>query len=367
MSLNLQVFNSSVTRLGVVDVITGLTWEEKFADAGSFELWCPVNDQNIDLLQEDNLLWIGGDSAGLIEFKELTSDDEGTQTIHVQGRTCECYLDFRTIYPRIVTSGKVSAVMRKLLTDHVISPSDTNRVISGIELDSSQTVLGSSISFQRTGDTVLLACSDLGQSHALGFKLKFVPQSKKFIFQIYQGTNRTVDQTATTPVLFSSELDDILESTYSHNKSNYRNVAYTAGEGEGSDRQVVSTGTATGLNRRELFVDARDLQSTKDDGSTISSSEYTAMLVERGKSKLEDYKDIKTFSATVRTFGVTSYIYGKDFQLGDTVTVYDARLKVQVNAMVTAVMKTFDEDGERLDITFGYSQPTLANKLRRMV
>ena len=214
---------------------------------------------------------------------------------------------------------------------------------------------------------MLLACSDLGQSHALGFKLKFVPKNKKFIFQIYQGTNRTVDQTATTPVLFSSELDDILESTYSHNKSNYKSMAYIAGEGEGSNRLIASTGTVTGLARRELFVDARDLQSTKDDGSTISSSEYTAMLIERGKSKLEDYKDIKTFSATVRTFGVTSYTYGKDFQLGDTVTIYDARLKVQVNAMVTAAMKTFDEDGERLDITFGYSQPTLANKLRRIV
>lgn len=367
MALNLQVFNKNINRLGVVDVITGLTWTERFADAGSFELWCPINDQNIELLQEDNLLWIGGDSAGLIEFKELTSDENNTQTIHVQGRTCECYLDFRTIYPRIASTGKVSALMQKLLTDHVISPTDTDRTIPGIELDPNQAALGDPVSFQKTGDTVLMGCTDLGQSHAIGFRLKFIPADKKFLFQAYQGVNHTIDQTTETPVLFSSELDDILESSYSHNKSNYRNVAYTAGEGEGSNRTVISTGEVTGLERREVFIDARDLQSTRDDGTAISTAEYNAMLLQRGKSKLEDYKDIKTFSATIRTFGITSYVYGTDFQLGDTVTIYDARLKVKTNAMVTETMKTFDEDGERLDITFGYGQPTLANKLKRMV
>ena len=29
MGLNLYVFDSSITPLGVIDVVTGLTWEEK--------------------------------------------------------------------------------------------------------------------------------------------------------------------------------------------------------------------------------------------------------------------------------------------------------------------------------------------------
>jgi hypothetical protein len=76
MGLNLYVFDNEINPIGIIDVVTGLTWEEKFADAGSFELWCPLNDQNVELLQEDYLLWIGGESAGVIEFKELTSDSE---------------------------------------------------------------------------------------------------------------------------------------------------------------------------------------------------------------------------------------------------------------------------------------------------
>lgn len=366
MSLNLYVFSrDTLTPLGFLDVVTGLTWEERFADAGSFELWAPVNDQNIALLQEDNLLWNGGESVGMIEFKELTADDEDTQTIHIQGRMCECFLDFRTIYPAMIKTGKPSKIMRLLVENYLISPTDTKRKIPNIELDSDQTDYGSSISYQRTGSTVLIGCSDLGQAYAIGFRLKFLPKDKKLVFQVYQGTNRTMDQTAVTPILFSSDLDDILESTYSHNKSELRNFAYVAGEDSGSARKVESIGDSSGLDRRELFVDARDLQTENEDGSAISDSEYRAMLVERGKENLEDYKDIKSFSATLRTFGVTSYRYGTDFFLGDTVTVYDARLKVKTNAMVTAVMTTYDESGEQLDITFGYGQPTIATKLKR--
>lgn len=365
MSLELYVFDSNLTRIGMVDIVTGLTWREQFADAGNFELWCPLNDQNAELLQEDNLLWIGGESAGVIEFKELTSDEDGIKTIHVQGRLAESYLDYRTIYPTVIMTGKISNILRKHVNDNLINPTDTARKIPLIELASDQVAYGPSVSYQKTGDTVLLESSKLCEANSLGFRLQFFPRQTKFVFRVYQGTDRTLDQSEVNPVLFSSDLDDILESNYSHNKSELRNFAYVAGEDSGTSRKVQTVGSAYGLSRRELFVDARDLQSENGDGTTIPSAEYNSMLVERGKTSLEDYKDIESFSATLRTFGVTGYEYGVDFFLGDKVTVYDSRLKVRVNAVITEVMKTFDEDGERLDITFGYEQPTLANKLRR--
>lgn len=364
MELNLYVFDSSITPLGVIDVVTGLTWLEKFSDAGNFELWCPLNDQNAELLKEDNLLWTGGESAGVIEFKELTSDEEGTKTIHIKGRLAESYLDYRTIYPTVIMTGKLSSILRRHVNNNLINPTDTDRKIPLIELASDQVEYGPSISYQKTGDTVLLEVSKLCEANSLGFRLQFLPKQTKFVFRVYKGTDRTLEQSNVTPVLFSSELDDILESSYSHNTSEVRNFAYVAGEDSGKARKIQTVGSSTGLSRRELFVDARDLQSEKD-GTAIPESEYASMLTERGKTSLEDYKDIEEFSATLRAFGVTGYEYGTDFFLGDTVTVYDNELKVKTNAVVTEVAKTYDTDGERLDITFGYGQPTIANKLRR--
>lgn len=425
MELNVWVFDSSsITPLGVIDVVTGLTWEEKFADAGNFELWCPLTDVNVELLQEDNLVWIGGESAGVIEYKELSTDDSGVQTIHIQGRLAESYLDYRTIYPTVSVSGKTSNTLRTLVNNNLINPEDSDRKIPNIELATDQEEFGESASYQKTGDSVLTEASRLCDANNLGFRLQFLPREYKLVFRVYEGTDRTLDQTEVNPVLFSSELDDILESNYSHNKSELRNLAYVAGEDSGENRKVQSVGSASGLSRRELYVDARDIQSevswncvtvtkteildadtnkvrittTKtltnpDTGETKTStssevkfdeyategtvtqestemvpmndSVYYALLSERGKTSLEDYKDIESFSATLRTFGVTGYEYGVDFFLGDKVTVYDARLKVRINAVVTSVMTTYDEDGERLDIVFGYEQPTIANKLKR--
>lgn len=424
MSLNLYVFDNTITPLGVIDVVTGLTWEEKFSDAGNFELWCPLNNQNAELLREDNLLWIGGESAGVIEFKELTSDEEGIETIHIQGRLAESYLDYRTIYPTVSMTGSISDILRKQVDNNLINPKDETRKIPRLELASDQESYGDSTSYQKTGDSVLLEISKLCEANGLGFRLQFFPRAQKFVFRVYQRTNRTIDQNEVDPVLFSSDLDDILESTYSHNKSELRNFAYVAGEDSGADRKIQTVGSESGLSRRELFVDARDLQSevswdcvtetkteildsktsrvritvtkkytnpetgetktettseVKFDESAVAGTvteksteqlpmedeKYFAMLTERGKTSLEDYKDIETFSATIRTFGVTGYLFGKDFFLGDKVTVYDKRLKVKTNAVVTSVLTTYDEDGEHMDITFGYEQPTLADKLKR--
>ena len=365
--ITVYVFDSSITPQGAVDVLTGLNWGEKFSEAGSFELWCPLNDQNAELLREDYFVWLGGtrDTAGIIEFKELEVDEEGTETIHVRGRLLECILERRTLYPAFIFTGKAGAAINKMVDTTLVNPTDTKRKVPLLSVDSSGDNLGAQVSFQKTGGDVLSQSSELAQANGLGFKVFFNPRAKSLTFKVLQGTDRTIDQSVVNPVYFASDLDDILESGYSHNKADFRNVAYVAGEDSGANREVVEVGTSTGLDRREVFVDARDLQSEKDEGGTIPADEYTAMLQERGKASLEEYKDIQTFSATIRTFGVTGYEYGVDFFLGDLVTVYDRRLKVRVNAIVTAVELEYDTDGQTLQLTFGYQQPTLANKLKR--
>ena len=361
------VFDSSITPQGAVDVLMGLNWRERFSETGSFELWCPLNDQNAELLREDYYVWLGGthDTAGIIEFRELEVDEEGTETIHVQGRLLECILERRTLYPTFTFTGKAGAAINKMVDITLVNPTDTKRKVPFLSVDSSGDNLGAQVSFQKTGGDVLSQSSELAQANGLGFRVSFNPRSKTMIFRVLQGTDRTIDQSVVNPVYFASDLDDILESSYSHNKSDFKNVAYVAGEDSGSNRKVVEVGTSTGIDRREVFVDAKDLQSGGDNGETIPDAEYTAMLQERGKTHLEEYKDIQTFSATVRTFGVTSYEYGVDFFLGDRVTVYDQKLKVRANAIVTAVELEYDTDGQNLQLTFGYQQPTLANKLKR--
>ena len=135
-----------------------------------------------------------------------------------------------------------------------------------------------------------------------------------------------------------------------------KNVALIGGEGEGSARKYATSGNVAGLNRREMFVDARDISSDVDD-RTLTTEEYTALLTQRGREKLSENKDITSFEGQMETS--IMYKYGADFFEGDIVQMmneYGHSAKVRVLEVVTSeneegsstypTFQTINEEGE---------------------
>lgn len=121
--------------------------------------------------------------------------------------------------------------------------------------------------------------------------------------------------------------------------------------------------TPTGLTRRELWVDARDLQSGEGEDA-LTPEEYEEVLKTRGKERLAEHQLVKSFSAAVRTQGA-AFRFGEDYQLGDIITVMDKRLGVTAEAVVTQAAFSESRDGQELTLTLGYGQPSLYDKLMR--
>ena len=120
----------------------------------------------------------------------------------------------------------------------------------------------------------------------------------------------------------------------------------------------------TGLARRELYIDARDLQSDSDPDNPLTPEEYAAVLTTRGREKLAEHQLVRSFSAGIRMLDPT-YTYGVDFFLGDTITVTDERLGLTVNAVVQGVRRSASGEGETFTLTLGYAMPTLLDILKR--
>lgn len=129
---------------------------------------------------------------------------------------------------------------------------------------------------------------------------------------------------------------------------------------------VKPSGPSSGLNRREMYIDARDLQSDSDSENPLTPEQYLAVLQARGLEKLSENQLVKSFSAKVRLYNA-SYQYGVDFYDGDTITVTDERLGITVDAVVRGAEITFDERGETLILTLGYGVPTTSDILKRKV
>lgn len=120
-----------------------------------------------------------------------------------------------------------------------------------------------------------------------------------------------------------------------------------------------------GFARRELWVDARDLQRGEEGAEDqLTPEEYAAALTTRGREKLGENQLVQNFSATVRTQD-GAFQFGEDYLLGDKITVTDQNIGVTVGAVVTGAEYAFSREGQSLSLTLGYSPPTVSQTLAR--
>lgn len=91
---------------------------------------------------------------------------------------------------------------------------------------------------------------------------------------------------------------------------------------------------------------------------TLTNKELESLMEQRGLESLSEHLKFVSFDGTIITSGM-SYTYGKDFFIGDYVTVQDKRLGISVDIQIISVTKTISDGVEYLDIGFGYDRLTI--------
>lgn len=365
-----QVDDTTFDRIGEVNQYDSLIWPDKLNGYANFELWAPIIEENSLYFKKGNILWCGGDNACRIEIVKEEVDEYGEKKFNVKGRTLEMLLTTRIVWGTYnATSKFTSTIMYELVKANCVNPTDSKRKIPWLRCANDDNIGLKIDKYQKTGGEVYDACVSLASDADIGFNVRFDPYAKEIIFEVISGVDRTAEQTSNEPVIFSTDLEDLLSSSYYTNDQEAKTTALVMGEGEGADRKQVVSGveTAKGFERRELFVDARDLQSqTYEGGEThiIPAAQYLRILDQRGDEKLAEHQVVETFEARIRVIGDVQYEFGKDYKKGDRVTVRDKILDVSVSARITEVEEDFDEDYALL-LTFGYSYPTIMEKVKQ--
>lgn len=242
MDLKMEVYSPSLELLGVLEVQRSILWENKAFSCGSFSLESLITDESRALLIPENILWIEGDTAGIIEYVQRQAGADGPY-ITAKGRDLTGILDRRILWGAYDLYGTVPDLMRRLVDDCCIHPTRGQtefRVIPGLVLEDAAPAAGEKIRKQQTGGTLLEALEELGEAYQVAFGVRFNPEVPRMEFWSQYGADRSTGQTDNDPVFYSTELDDVLASEYSYDSSNYRNVTLVAGEGEGTDRVTVT-------------------------------------------------------------------------------------------------------------------------------
>lgn len=356
--MDIVILNTSLETVKIIDASESFIWTERFSEYGDFELYLPIEPDVFDYIKQGFYVSIkDSDRVMIIEDISIESDTENGSQLGVSGRSLESILDRRIIWKRTSLSGSFQNGIMRLLSENVISPSDSTRKVSEFYFSVSDdpAITSLSVSAQFTGDNLYDAIKSLCDAHNVGFKVTLgtVGGVDKFIFSLYTGTDRSYEQLENPYVVFSPEYENLLNSNYLESSKNLKTVTLVAGEGEGSARKTVSVaasgGAKAGLDRREMYTDARDISQTVDD-VTLTDAAYAEQLAQRGIENLAEHISIKTFEAEAET-NDTMYKYGEDYFIGDIVQMANEYGNTS-RSRITEVVRSESDTGYSVYPTF---------------
>jgi hypothetical protein len=362
--MELYIFNRSIEFQGILEGYTSLRWTRRYYKSGEFELQCALTPENLYLLQEENIIYKKGDNeAGYIEYRNLKQDAEGKEILVIKGKFITSYLNQRIIWGTEILNVTAENAMRTLVDHNCINPTDNSRIIPNLILGTlnnfTQTV-NYQVSYANLSDEL----ENLSNLSNLGHRVNFDIANKKLIFDVYEGLDRSVNQSINPRAIFSKEFENILEQEYVDSLNNYRNLALVGGIGEGSARKLAIVGNSAGLDRFETFVDQKDL-SNEVDSVVMADVDYNNLLIGKGNETLSETKEIQTFDSKINLN--SNLKYKVDFDLGDIITIVSKKWGITLDSRITEIEEVYEEAGPQLNATFGNNIPILIDKIKQLI
>ena len=366
----LEVRNSSRVLCGVIDDAKSIIWVAEYYGAGSFEVYAPIH--NKELLQEGFYITrTGAKEAAIIESVQLIdSDTEGLMVI-ATGRMLKSILDRRlayslsgTVITPVKMSGDLATAVQGVVNAHAGAGAGAVRsmgVVIGSAggIDKEITSASDEESSRQSSYKGLLEFTDsVLQEFGCGSMMRIDADTLDIVYDLYEGKDRSIDNTdGNVPVIFSQDFENLISAQYVHDTTALKNFALIGGEGQGVDRffATYAETASTGLERREVFVDAASYPRKYYEGETehtYTDAEYTAQLIGQAQTELKELIVTETFTGEI-SLEKSSYRYGVDFELGDIVTISDRQLGVYINARILTATEVQDDGGYILSVEYG--------------
>lgn len=388
----LRVINTDFQLLGEIKDYTSLQLTHSHYGVPEFEMYLQNNSKSSDLTQRKNIIFIPGrpEVAFFIKYRNIKINEEGeiSEFWSIRGEHLKSLLSQRIIIPPKEEAydeveGTAEQVIKHFVNTQAINPEDKKRVIPNLVIDQEYLETGKDEPtysyqgrFQSLSDFLERICFETGY----GWTIELDGENKKFVFKVTRGTDRSILQTDVPPILLSPEKQTLSELEYLESDFDFRNTALVAGQGEGVERKTVLLNNDNeGLDRYELFVDARDIDNEERDEDGVEQNDdgtdkrpeskprpeedIIADLTKRGEEKLTE-REQEVFLEGVAS-NHNRYTFMKDWFLGDKVTIPIIKLDLVSHVIITEVKEVIEADKHEIKPVFDRRRPDLLSKLKR--
>ena len=350
--MEIYILDRDINILDVFSTYESILWTTRVNEPGTFKAVFVYTNRMNRHLQRGNLLYkTDEEEPAVITRKYLKLNKYGEQTITVQGYMASRYLHQRIIWNKMVMKGTPEQIMRRMVDEQCINPSDSRRKMHLLELGDFHGYNDDVIEKQITYDNLQEALTNVSKPPQLGYRLVLDYSRKKLIFDVYKGIDRTLG--TDKPCIFTRDFGNVYTQEYQEDDSNYCNVCLVGGPGEDQDRIMAAVGEAEGLDRYEFFYNAAGY-SEKD----VTTEELIEQLRQKGTEKMAAYYIAKAFESKINKSRAM------EFSLGDFVTCTDSEWNVAVNTQVKEIQKGFSKTEESFVATFGDNVPTLVDLIK---
>jgi hypothetical protein len=383
--MEVYALDSLFRRIEVVDRFESCIWTERWADIGEFELHVQSTQGNRKLFKTGTRLAINESKRVMtVETAESASDDEGRRMLKVKGRSLEAVLDerlaigtyagynplaewmiqdipewiARTMVEQILVGGNLhpSDVIPELYWDPKSHPDDPTPSPGSDNLFPEDTIPESNfeIIWYQKPASLYKAVKDIADIYDFGFRLYRNGDTGQLFFNIYTGSDRTLQQETLTPVVFSADLQNLMNTTEFNTTEKTKNVAYVLWEHPDTHtlyREVVyapevDPNNMTGFDRHVIYVTGEVSDDDKGDDALIS-----AALQRQGLDELAQHRAFTGFDGEISQYA--QYKYDQDYFLGDMVVMQDES-GFRNNMRVTEQIFVSDRDGDRAYPTLSF-------------
>lgn len=384
MRIPIRIITTDFQLISEIDNYESLLIESSWSGIGKCEIKINRHMLYANEFIKGRIVFPGAekDKPYIIKHREIEVDERGkvSENWIIKAISLKGLLAQRITTPPVdkaydYVNSNVETIMRGYVERNAITPTDADRVIPNL-VQSRNEGKGPQTTYQTRFKNLADELGELSLVSGLGWNVRLDTAAKQFVFDVLEGRNLTVNQNTLPPVIFSPKFNSLKQLSYTESELNYKNTVYVAGQGEGIGRRVVKIGASSGLNRHEIFVDARDIAeetTPEDDGNQETPNEPVPRpeqdviddLIARGNQNLAEYDQEEFMEGQV--LQKSPFVYKQDYDLGDVVTVRNDDWGITMDARITVIRESYSASGKAIEVTFNESQPTLINVVKRSI
>jgi hypothetical protein len=353
------VYNSYLELLGIIDDYYSLTWAERYNIVGDFELELPIYYESNSFIEFGNFIHIKSSDRYMIveNIKPILEEDK--QSLLLSGESSESLLKRRILESPMTAMGPSELTIYNLVYDHIINPIDTDRKISLFEDWYPALLTTPFYNEQFDMQTIYKVIETIAKNSGLGFKIivqegDFI--ERKFYFIVYEGVDRSYDQTGNSWVIFSTKFDNVLSSSFYESEQEMITTVLVSAEikdAVGGDYALalyvwgITDDEPSELDRIETVLETTIDKDVTD--PPLTDSNVISIISTRGRELL-NANPIRLFEGDFDIQG--TFVYGVDFFMGDIVQCIISGKSVK--ARVVELVRSYSADGIKAYLAMDY-------------